>query len=111
MHNLDLAKSLRRRLPTDADPGRATKYADINESVYLSDRVIVLSRPPSTVLAQVDIKYFTTTRSDQNKSHATVRGQAFQYCTDDTAPSQWHYLRRDAEVIHICDGKPSTLEP
>ena len=28
---------------------------DIDESVYLSDRVIVLSRPPSTVLAQVDI--------------------------------------------------------
>ena len=28
---------------------------DIDESVYLSDRVVVLSRPPSTVLAQVDI--------------------------------------------------------
>jgi len=28
---------------------------DIDESVYLSDRVIVLSRAPSTVLAQVDI--------------------------------------------------------
>jgi NitT/TauT family transport system ATP-binding protein len=42
-------------LPTDADPGRATKYAYINESVYLSDRVILLYRPPSTVLAQVDI--------------------------------------------------------
>ena len=28
---------------------------DIDESVYLSDRVIVLSRPPSTVLAQIDI--------------------------------------------------------
>ena len=28
---------------------------DIDESVYLSDRVIVLSRPPCTVLAQVDI--------------------------------------------------------
>jgi NitT/TauT family transport system ATP-binding protein len=28
---------------------------DIDESVYLSDRVIVLSKPPSTVLAQVDI--------------------------------------------------------
>jgi NitT/TauT family transport system ATP-binding protein len=28
---------------------------DIDESVYLSDRVIVLSRPPSTVLAQVGI--------------------------------------------------------
>jgi NitT/TauT family transport system ATP-binding protein len=29
---------------------------DIDESVYLSDRVIVLSRSPSTVLAQVDIE-------------------------------------------------------
>jgi len=29
---------------------------DIDESVYLSDRVIVLSRPPSTVLAQVGIE-------------------------------------------------------
>jgi NitT/TauT family transport system ATP-binding protein len=28
---------------------------DIDESVYLSDRVIVLSRPPSTVLAQISI--------------------------------------------------------
>ena len=28
---------------------------DIDEAVYLSDRVIVLSRPPSTVLAKVDI--------------------------------------------------------
>ena len=28
---------------------------DIDESVYLSDRVLVLSRPPSTVLAQIDI--------------------------------------------------------
>ena len=28
---------------------------DIDESVYLSDRVIVLSRPPSIVLAQIDI--------------------------------------------------------
>jgi NitT/TauT family transport system ATP-binding protein len=29
---------------------------DIDESIYLSDRVIVLSRSPSTVLAQVDIE-------------------------------------------------------
>src|SRR5207237_6075642 len=29
---------------------------DIDESVYLSDRVIVLSRSPSTVLAQVNIE-------------------------------------------------------
>lgn len=29
---------------------------DIDESVYLSDRVIVLSRSPTTVLAQVDIE-------------------------------------------------------
>ena len=28
---------------------------DIDESVYLSDRVLVLSRPPSTVLAQINI--------------------------------------------------------
>jgi NitT/TauT family transport system ATP-binding protein len=28
---------------------------DIDESVYLSDRVIVLSRAPSTVLAQIEI--------------------------------------------------------
>src|SRR5262245_44913748 len=28
---------------------------DIDESVYLSDRVIVLSRPPSTILAQIDV--------------------------------------------------------
>jgi len=28
---------------------------DIDEAVYLSDRVIVLSRPPSTVMAQVEI--------------------------------------------------------
>ncbi len=28
---------------------------DIDESVYLSDRVIVLSRPPSTIVAQIDV--------------------------------------------------------
>jgi len=42
---------------------------DIDESVYLSDRVIVLSRPPSTVLAQVRIEL--PRPRDQIKTKAT----------------------------------------
>jgi NitT/TauT family transport system ATP-binding protein len=42
---------------------------DIDESVYLSDRVIVLSRSPSTVLAQVDIEL--PRPRDQIKTKAT----------------------------------------
>jgi NitT/TauT family transport system ATP-binding protein len=42
---------------------------DIDESVYLSDRVIVLSRPPSTVLAQIDIALERP--RDQIKTKAT----------------------------------------
>jgi NitT/TauT family transport system ATP-binding protein len=42
---------------------------DIDESVYLSDRVIVLSRPPSTVLAQVRVEL--PRPRDQIKTKAT----------------------------------------
>lgn len=42
---------------------------DIDESVYLSDRVIVLSRAPSTVLAQIDIDL--SRPRDQIKTKAT----------------------------------------
>jgi NitT/TauT family transport system ATP-binding protein len=47
---------------------------DIDESVYLSDRVIVLSRPPSTVLAQVDI--------DLSRPRDQIKTKAMQQFVD-----------------------------
>lgn len=47
---------------------------DIDESVYLSDRVLVLSRPPSTVLAQIDI--------DLDRPRDQIRTKALQQFVD-----------------------------